>query len=74
MRALSRILGALLIVAGILALGVGHFSYTKATHEIKVGPIALAVKEQQDVVLPVWASVAAIAVGAVLMVLGGRRR
>ena len=74
MKAFCRILGLLLIVGGILALGVGHFSYTKATHEVRLGPLALAVKEQQDVVLPPWAAVLAIAAGGVLMVWGGRRR
>ncbi|HEY2256774.1 MAG TPA: hypothetical protein VGI11_14135 [Variovorax sp.] len=69
-----RFIGLVLIVAGIVALGVGHFSYTKATHQIKLGPIELAVKETQDVELPIWAGMAAIAVGGALMVLGGRKR
>jgi hypothetical protein len=69
-----RFIGLVLIVAGILALGLGHFSYTKATHQVKIGPIELAVKETQDVELPIWAGVAAIAVGAALMVVGGRKR
>jgi hypothetical protein len=71
---LLRLFGLLLIIAGVLALGVGHFSYTKATHEVKIGPIALAVKEVQDVELPAWAGVTAIAVGALLALMGGRRR
>jgi hypothetical protein len=69
-----RFIGLVLIVAGIVALGVGHFSYTKATHQIKLGPIELAVKETQDVELPIWSGMAAIAVGGALMVLGGRKR
>ena len=71
---LLRIVGLVLIVAGIVAIGVGHFSYTEATHKVQFGPLELAVKETKDVELPTWASVAAIAVGAVLMVIGGRKR
>lgn len=68
-----RFIGLLLIVAGVWALGMRHFSYTKATHQVKLGPVEIAVKETQDVELPVWAGVAAIVVGAGLVVAGRRR-
>jgi TRAP-type C4-dicarboxylate transport system permease small subunit len=61
-------LALLLIVAGALALGYGGFTYTKKTHETKVGPIEFAVKEKETVNVPVWAGVAAIVVGGVLLV------
>ena len=57
----------LLIVAGALALGYGGFTYTKKTHETKVGPIEFAIKEKETVNVPVWAGVAAIVVGGVLL-------
>jgi len=44
-----------LIVAGVLGLVYGSFSYTKNTHEAKLGPIELSVKEKQTVNVPVWA-------------------
>jgi len=37
-----------LIVAGVLALVYGGFTYTKKTHQTKIGPIELAVKEKED--------------------------
>ena len=62
-----KIAAIVLIVAGILGLVYGSFSYTKETHEIKVGPIDLSVEEKQMVNVPVWAGVGAIAVGAILL-------
>jgi len=69
-----RVIGLILVFLGILALGLGHLSFTRSTHQIQIGPIELAVKEKQDIELPVWAGVSAIVVGGVLMVLGGRKR
>lgn len=62
-----------LIVAGILGLAYGGFSYTKETHEAKVGPIELTVKDKETVNIPVWAGVGAIAIGGVLLLLAGKR-
>ncbi len=61
-----------LIVAGILGLAYGSFSYTKDTHEAKFGPIELSVKDKQTVNIPVWAGVGAIVIGGVLLVFGGK--
>jgi len=69
----SKLIGVVLIVAGVLALLYGGFSFTKDTHDIKLGPIELSVKEKQSVNVPVWAGVAAIAVGAVLLLAGGKK-
>jgi uncharacterized membrane protein YidH (DUF202 family) len=62
-----------LIVAGVLALAYGGFSYTKETHGAKLGPIELSVKETQTVNVPVWACVGAIVVGGLLLLLGGKK-
>jgi hypothetical protein len=61
-----------LIVAGVLGLVYGGFSYTRETHEAKVGPIELTVKDKETVNIPVWAGVGAIAIGGVLLLLGGK--
>jgi len=70
----ARIAAVVLIVAGVLGLVYGGFTYTKETHEAKLGPIALSVKDKETVSVPVWASVGAIAVGGLLLVFGGRKR
>jgi len=69
-----RILGLVLIFAGLLALAMGRVSFTRSTHQIKIGSVELAVKEKQDIELPLWASVGAIVIGGVLVVVGGRKR
>jgi hypothetical protein len=62
-----------LIVAGALGLAYGSFTYTKETHEAKLGPINLTVRDQETVSVPVWAGVAAIVIGAGLLLVGVRR-
>jgi hypothetical protein len=62
-----------LIVAGVLGLLYGGFSYTKDTTKAKLGPIELTVKETESVNVPVWAGVAAIVAGGALLVLGSKK-
>jgi TRAP-type C4-dicarboxylate transport system permease small subunit len=62
-----KIVAVVLIVAGILALAYGSFSFTKETHEAKIGPLELSVKEKETVNIPVWAGVGAIIVGGILL-------
>jgi hypothetical protein len=61
-----------LIVAGILALAYGGFSYNKETVGAKLGPIELKVTEKKTINVPMWAGIGAIVAGGVLL-LGGRR-
>ena len=68
-----KIAAIVLIVAGILGLAYGKFSYTKETHEAKLGPIEMSVKEKQTVNVPAWAGVAAIAAGAALLLVPAKR-
>ena len=68
-----KIVGIVFIVAGILALVYGSFSYTKETHEAKIGPLELQVKEKETVNVPVWAGVGAIVVGTVLLLVPSKR-
>lgn len=70
----TKIVAIALIVAGVLALLYGGFSYTKDTTAVKLGPLELSVKENKTVNVPVWAGVGAIVVGALLLVLDGRNR
>ncbi|HUF16406.1 MAG TPA: hypothetical protein VMS12_00015 [Thermoanaerobaculia bacterium] len=63
-----RIIAIILIVAGILGLVYGGITYTKDTHEAKLGPIELSVKEKETVNVPMWAGIGAIVLGVVLLV------
>ena len=62
-----KILAIALIVAGSLGLLYGGFTYTKDTHEARLGPIVLSVKDKETVNIPVWAGVASLAAGLVLL-------
>lgn len=68
-----KIAAIVLIAAGVLGLVYGSFSFTKATHEAKLGPIELSVKDTQTVNVPVWVSVGAIVIGGVLLVFGSKK-
>jgi hypothetical protein len=62
-----------LIVAGVLGLVYGSFSYTKETHEAKLGPIELSVEDKETVNVPVWAGVGAIVIGSGLLLFGSKK-
>ena len=62
-----------LIVAGGLGLIYGGFSYSKQTHETNIGPLHLEVVEQERVNIPLWAGLATVAAGVVLLLVGSRK-
>jgi uncharacterized membrane protein len=68
-----KILGIVLIVGGILALAYGGFTYTKETHEAKIGPLTLSVSDKERVNIPIWAGVGAIVIGGLLLVFGNKK-
>ncbi len=65
-----RIAALLLIAAGIIGLVYGGFTYTKTTHEAKLGSLELSIKDKETVNIPVWAGVGAIVVGGILLFAG----
>ena len=68
-----RMLAIGLIVAGVLALIYGGFSYTQDTTAVKLGPLELSVKEKKTINIPIWAGGGAVVLGVLLLVLGGRK-
>jgi len=68
-----KIVAIVLIVAGILGLVYGSFSYTKETHQGTLGSIKFSVMEKETVEVPVWVGLGAIVVGGVLLVFGSRK-
>jgi len=71
---IAKILGIVLIAASALGLLYGDFSFNKASHGLKLGPLELSVTEKQTVPMPTWASLAAFAAGVGLLVLGGSKK
>ena len=68
-----RISAIALIVAGVLALAYGSFSYTEDSHDVKLGPVELSLKEKKTVNVPTWAGIAAIVIGGGLLLVGGKK-
>lgn len=69
-----RLIGIVLIIAGTTGLIYGDFSFTKETHEAKLGPLEFQVEEKETIAVPTWAGAGAIGIGVVLLLVGGRRR
>ena len=69
-----KIIGIVLIVLGVAGLAMGGFSYTKETHQAKIGPLQMSVEEKQNVNVPQWLGIASIALGVILLVVPGRRK
>lgn len=69
-----KIVAIVLIVAGILGLIYGGFSYTKETHDVKLGPLELSVQEKGRVNIPLWAGAVAIVAGGALLLVERKGR
>ena len=68
-----KVVAIILVIAGILGLAYGGFSYTKDTTVVKLGPLEVSAKEKQTVNVPMWAGVGAIVVGGLLLVFASKR-
>ena len=70
----AKLVAVILICGGALGLAYGGFSYTKETHQAKLGPIEFSVKEKEHVNVPVWAGLGAVLLGGAMLLLGGRNK
>ena len=68
-----KILAIVLIVAGVLALVYGGFSYVSGTHTTNLGPIKITSQDKERVNIPLWAGVGAIVVGTILLLSTGKK-
>jgi len=68
-----RAIAFALILAGALGLVYGGFTYTKDTHQAKLGPIELSVAEKETVNIPIWLGVGSILIGGALLIFGGKK-
>jgi hypothetical protein len=69
-----KIVGVVLLAAGILALVYRGFSYTKETHEAKLGPLQVELKEKERVDVPTWGGVVLVVAGGALLLVGARKK
>lgn len=72
MRGLA-ILGIVLIVAGLVALLAGGFSYTDR-ETTDLGPVDVTVSDREQVRIPTAVSIGALVLGIVFLAMSGRRR
>ena len=68
-----KIVGIVLIILGTVGLASGGFSFTKETHQAKIGPLQLSVQEKENVNIPTWLGLAGIALGVVCLVMPGKK-
>jgi TRAP-type C4-dicarboxylate transport system permease small subunit len=64
---MMRMIAIVLLAAGVLALVYGGFSYTRQTHNAKVGSLEISLNEKQRVNVPVWGGVVLVVAGAGLL-------
>ena len=74
MRNSLRIVGVVLLVLGLVGLLYGRLTYTKETHDAKIGPIVFSVKDKETVRIPVWAGILATVAGAALVLVPFKAR
>ena len=67
-----KIVAIVLIAAGILGLVYGGITYTKSTHNAKLGPLEFSVKDKETVNIPMWAGIGAIVLGGGLLLVRSR--
>lgn len=70
----SRKIAAIaLMVAGVLGLLYGSFSYTKDSHTARLGDLQMTVRDTETVNIPRWAGIAALVAGGLLLFLPTRK-
>ena len=62
-----KMFAIVLIAAGILGLAYRGFSYTRETHEAKIGSLELSVKDRETFSIPAWAAVGALVAGGFML-------
>jgi drug/metabolite transporter (DMT)-like permease len=67
---MTRTLGAVLIVAGLIGLAWGGFTYTTQEKIVDIGPIEATRDKQNNVQIPPIAGAIAVIGGIVLLVMG----
>jgi len=70
----ATLIGAVLIVIGIISLAYGGITYTRKKEVVEVGPISAKVETQEKFPLPPVVGGIALVGGIVLVAVGARRK
>ena len=65
----KKVVGLVLVLAGVFVLVSHGFDYTKQTHKGNLGSLDFSLKEKRHVAVPTWAGVLAVAAGVALLIL-----
>jgi uncharacterized membrane protein YidH (DUF202 family) len=68
-----KIIGVILIAAGILALAYGGFTYTTHKRAVDMGPLQIETQKQHRVLLPPILGISGIVVGGALLFIFGSK-
>jgi hypothetical protein len=70
----ATIIGAILIVIGIIGFAIGGFSFTHEKQDTKIGPLNIEHKQTETVPIPPILSGIALVGGIALVVVGTKSR
>ncbi len=64
----QSLIAIVLLVAGVLGLFYGGFTYSTDRHQVDLGAIQLSVDEKKSVNVPLWAGIGLLVAGSALLV------
>ncbi len=64
---LKALAGLVLIALGSSSLAWPDLSYTRSTHDAKLGPLEFTLKQKESIHVPAWVGLTAVAVGTLLV-------
>ncbi len=69
-----KVLGIILIVAGMLMLVFGNVSFTKEKKVVDIGPLEINKKEKKTIAWPNYAGGITILAGVIVLIAGGNKK
>lgn len=69
-----RNLGLILIAAGVLALVIGEFTYTRRRDTVELGPLKASIQQKERVTIPRALGVIAVIAGVAVLLVGKQRK
>lgn len=69
----AKIAAIALIVAGVLGLAYGGFTYTNDRQEFRMGSMSMTVNEHRTVPIPLWMGITAILLGTGLLLVPAKK-
>jgi hypothetical protein len=70
----TKLMGVVLIVLGVVALAYGGISYTRREKVVDIGPIEATAEKRETIPLPPLLGGLALAGGVVLLIYGAKSR